>query len=1143
MSEASKEDKPQGEEQPQEEQQADEKSHSSSSSSSSSKTPHPPLSRRFFTWCDETRLAVARTQADGFAKLGGLIARDPMPFVIVPWLAMFAFTWGLYNANIVVDPVDLWVQKGSRLEGEKDFYTTQFGDLTRVLGIQTRPKQNIDPQYADGNMMTSKHMAENYEIDGSILDMRPSKNPFWEMIGGCTGLSQTACSLTTNALCGWDSDTSSCIYQDKMGIMPSNQQKKAYTFNYLGVDWGWRELCVEVKAPTDPNNGVQTSMLYNVRAPCSKLMTPMDCFTEHPRSQQYGVLDLLNWNTNHPVSYTSQELYNKTLASPCAVWQGTYNSKGYTIGGATVDDNGYYSAVGSYKFLYPLNTNDDFADKYNNYIMKHPKSSIFYRQLGFPESITEEQAQDIIDGWESGVSDHLRTVNNQMYLSELTWITEWNVLDIIKSASVQNQVYVIIGLVLLLVIVWMFLFRVDFVSSRLLLGLYGVLAIAMAIAGTLGFAALADVDFNILTLQVLPYVGMGLGVDDMFVLLHYFEENCHVSVTHRMRMCYAHAGPSITATSAINAFVFFLGSAIPVKAVMDFAIQSGMNVIFNYFMVLFAFGGMLAVDARRVRNGGYDVVPCIVRDYPGQPKATHITKVATEIAMKPIVTTGRGQAIGLLMAFGVFGVGIYGAVDITLGLSVEEFIRDSSEPFHTYMQVRKNYYQTEINYVVGKNGQWNLRDNQIKLNRLVNQQLSDKVNAFGINGSLSYSEATFLPQGAAWSQVFRSYALQYPGAQDPNNSCECYPPTPYWYSPYYFRHFPIECTIKEDMYYDLLALFMGKKTCLEDGTVGAVNFKDSKYYPTCPGTAPHTIASITCQEVESSAGDSKYGDVFLPQGSTKLTYGYGIMSSYNDQVNFMTDENGEMTIEAWAIPVANRPIIETDVEQTLDMMKETRSLLDNSSLPLFAFGQSYLFAEQYRFVKENLRTLLTVAVCGSMVLTAFLMASATLAIIQTIVIGMSVTTLVGSVRMLGLDLNGVSMLSLTYGVGLNVELCVHICRAFLVARPTNPLARRSAQNAERIMFALSEMAIPVMDGAFTSFMSVIVLSFNKTPFFRKYFFYLYSIMILVSLFFAFVPLPILLCIFGPSPLPPNATHDVPEQDRSHEPIAEDEEEE
>eukprot|EP01059_Diplonema_ambulator_P007554 TRINITY_DN17024_c0_g1_i2.p1 TRINITY_DN17024_c0_g1~~TRINITY_DN17024_c0_g1_i2.p1 ORF type:complete len:217 (+),score=59.79 TRINITY_DN17024_c0_g1_i2:2-652(+) len=27
---------------------------------------------------------------------------------------------------------------------------------------------------------------------------------------------------------------------------------------------------------------------------------------------------------------------------------------------------------------------------------------------------------------------------------------------------------------------------------------------------------------------------MGLGVDDMFVLPHYFEENCHVSVTHRM---------------------------------------------------------------------------------------------------------------------------------------------------------------------------------------------------------------------------------------------------------------------------------------------------------------------------------------------------------------------------------------------------------------------------------------------------------------------------------------------------------------------------------------------------------------------------------------------------------------------------------
>eukprot|EP01064_Diplonema_japonicum_P004810 TRINITY_DN1316_c0_g1_i2.p1 TRINITY_DN1316_c0_g1~~TRINITY_DN1316_c0_g1_i2.p1 ORF type:complete len:1135 (+),score=347.88 TRINITY_DN1316_c0_g1_i2:65-3469(+) len=1095
---------------------------------------------------DHIRLKVSTVQSDAFAALGGAIARDPLPFIAVPWLLMIAFAWGIYNVHIEVNPVKLWVQEGSRLEGEDDFYTSIFGDLTRSIGIQTVPKDHLDAQYQDGNMMTTAHMAENYDIDGAILDMRPSRNPFLEILGGCAGLNQSTCDDTTKPLCGWDLETGVCMYQDQMGIMPSNQQKSAYTFNYLGVDWGWRELCVEVKAPVDPKNGVQTSRLSAARAPCSKLQTPMDCFAEHPRSQQTGVLALLGWARNHPVSYTDQAAYNATLTAPCAVWQGTYNSKGYTIGGPRYGTDGLINHVSSYKMLYPVNTADDFADHYNNYIMKHETSAQFYRQFGFPETITEEQAFDIIEGWESGFDQLMPTVNNKMHLSEISWLSQWHVLDIVKDASVKNQTYVIIGLVLLLVVVWGFLFRLDFVSSRLLLGLYGVMTVAMAIIGTLGFTALCEVDFNILTLQVLPYVGMGLGIDDMFVLLHYFDEDTSVSVTHRMKQCFAHAGPSVCATTTINAFVFFLGASIPVKAVIDFAIQSGVNVVFNFVMVLFAFGGMLAIDARRVRNGRYDVVPCMVREHAGEPKKTHLSKVATELLMKPVVTKFSGQAIGLAITLGVFGVGVYGAHKITLGLPLREFIENDSQ-HKTYLDIRHDYYTTQINYIVGRGGDWHTRENQIKLNTVINKDLANKVNAFGINGTLDYAEPTFLIQGAAWTQVFRAYALQYPGAQDPNNSCECYPaylsnptvpPFP-WYSPLFFRNFPVDCTINPDMYYDLLALLLGEKTCLENGTVPAINFKDPKYFPTCPngvGSPPHNIQPITCQQVESSV--ATFGDIFKALGTSafaKVSYGYGAIASYGDQVQLtMEAQNTNPRIRGWNLPVANSPIEQADVENTLKAMAETRDLLDKTGLPIFAWGQSYLYAEQYRFTRENLRTMLIIAVCGSFILTAVLMASASLALIQTIVIGMSVTTIVGCVRMLDLELNGVSMLSLAFGVGINVELCVHICRAFLVTRPTDPLMRRGDQQRERIMYALSEMSIPVFDGAFTSFMAVIVLSFNETPFFKKYFFYLYSVMIAVSLFYAFVPLPILLCLFGPSPLPAAATHDLPSTEPTHE---------
>ena len=40
-----------------------------------------------------------------------------------------------------------------------------------------------------------------------------------------------------------------------------------------------------------------------------------------------------------------------------------------------------------------------------------------------------------------------------------------------------------------------------------------------------GISALCGIEFNGLTLQVLPYVTMGLGIDDMFVLLHYSNKS------------------------------------------------------------------------------------------------------------------------------------------------------------------------------------------------------------------------------------------------------------------------------------------------------------------------------------------------------------------------------------------------------------------------------------------------------------------------------------------------------------------------------------------------------------------------------------------------------------------------------------------
>ncbi|KAJ9435299.1 Protein patched-like protein 3, partial [Diplonema papillatum] len=824
-------------------------------------------------------------------------------------------------------------------------------------------------------------------------------------------------------------------------------------------------------------------------------------------------------------------------------------------------------------------------------------------------------------------------------------------------------------------------------SRRLFLGLFGVLGIGLAVWATLGFASLIGMSFNGMSLQVLPYVSMGLGIDDMFVMLHYFPEDPTESVVARMTKCYGHAGPSITATSIINTIVFFVGASIPVSAVRDFAIQAGISVILNYTIIIFGFGGMLVYDARRIKRGACDVCICIESSVPYKAPKVSYTQSIIEFVMRPITSNIPVQVVLMLITLTIVGVSLWVASDLELGLPFSDFIGDSGIE-KKYLDERTEYFRTEANNVFGRGAQWHLRENQIKLYQLIGHDLNNPNNPWKdqIKGKINTAESTYLVGGPAWVFPFRRYALQYPGAQAPENDpCSCYPATQPVATAGRFvlydqvlgiSEIPMNCTIREDMFYDLLLLFTGKKTFLDDGQTPEdqmINPSDPKYYPRCVGGVSDTSfvwETPTIKEVESAlvplvpgADEVVYvkGNANFPFGervpscpttgcddtcpafATSLTitvsgagyiqdqdflrcgacqspqfaaamnatlviagsdvsltytpnlapaynlttpsqtrelwhaalkntvfltlsdanvrkeitfsfagaptavpatceyasqtvfgiankifldptgaqFGYGTMSVYADQISWTSD--WEMV--GFKVSVLNNPVEQSDVEITLDMMQENRDLLDNYGIDVFATGQSYMLAEQYRFSKENTRNLIIICLCCAFVLMTLLMASVVLAAIMTVVMGMSMIVICASLEMLDLQLNGISMMSILFGIGINVELCVHICRAFLVIRPALSDVSRLEQNRDRVGFALSEMSVPVFDGAFTSFMGVLVLAFADIPFFRKYFFQFYSMLILISLWHAFIPLPILLCYLGPDALPPKVLGD------------------
>ena len=100
-----------------------------------------------------------------------------------------------------------------------------------------------------------------------------------------------------------------------------------------------------------------------------------------------------------------------------------------------------------------------------------------------------------------------------------------------------------------------------------------------------------------------------------------------------------------------------------------------------------------------------------------------------------------------------------------------------------------------------------------------------------------------------------------------------------------------------------------------------------------------------------------------------------------------------------------------------------------------------------------------------------------IALILTFVVAMIVVDMFGLMYVWGISLNAVSLVNLIMAVGISVEFCAHVARAFSVS----PLPTR----IERAEDALARMGSSVLSGiTLTKFVGIIVLAFAKSQLFE-----------------------------------------------------------
>lgn len=134
---------------------------------------------------------------------------------------------------------------------------------------------------------------------------------------------------------------------------------------------------------------------------------------------------------------------------------------------------------------------------------------------------------------------------------------------------------------------------------RSLTAMIGVSIVALSL--TCGYGIAFAIGLKVSRFHdILPFMIMGIGVDDMFVIVNTVDQTPqHLSAKERFRTGLAHAGPSVTITSVTNALAFFVGALSTLPAIRSLCIFAGIIICTLYFGFLTIFSPWFYHDLQR----------------------------------------------------------------------------------------------------------------------------------------------------------------------------------------------------------------------------------------------------------------------------------------------------------------------------------------------------------------------------------------------------------------------------------------------------------------------------------------------------------------------------------------------------------------
>ena len=230
--------------------------------------------------------------------------------------------------------------------------------------------------------------------------------------------------------------------------------------------------------------------------------------------------------------------------------------------------------------------------------------------------------------------------------------------------------FVLNGVAYVLMIVWVAVTigGVHKVHGMVLVGLAAVLCVLVSTIAGFGLASAFGVPFNTVA-AVLPFLLLGIGVDDSMVLIASFRDTNPAAELHiRVGETLAMVGPSITMTTLTDVAAFASGTLSNLPAVQAFCTFAAITVAVDYVLQLTLFMALVAYDRMRAsKSKAWYACCCEVADDGKEPSSRSWLERMLEEKVAPFVLKPVIKAVILLVFAGLLGMFGYFATQVEVG--------------------------------------------------------------------------------------------------------------------------------------------------------------------------------------------------------------------------------------------------------------------------------------------------------------------------------------------------------------------------------------------------------------------------------------------------------------------------------------------